>query len=83
MPARPWVDPVKDGTAAERDLRIGRKTWPQLVAEAGWDPEEQLEEIEKRSPRAKAAGLDFGSKAAGKPSPAADDSEDDDDTAQD
>ena len=83
MPARPWVDPEKDGKAVERDIRIGRKTWSQMAAEAGWDPEEQLEEIERWGPRTKAAGLDFGAKAEPAKPAATDDSEDGNDPAQD
>ncbi|MEW5422663.1 phage portal protein [Amorphus sp. 3PC139-8] len=83
MPPRPMVDPDKDGKAIERDLRLGRKTWPQMVAETGEDPEEQAEEVEKWSPRLKAAGVDFGAKSAGDATAPVDDNGDANDTAQD
>lgn len=65
MPKRPWVDPDKDGKATERDLRLGRLTWPQMVAEAGRDPDTQIEEIEDWLPFLKAAGIDFGTAKPG------------------
>lgn len=83
MPPRPMVDPDKDGKAIERDLRLGRKTWPQMVAETGEDPEEQAEEIERWSPRLMAAGVDFGVKGASATPPAENSDEESDDTAQD
>lgn len=39
------VDPLKDAQTAVEEMRLGRKTWPQIVAEQGYDPDEQLAEI--------------------------------------
>ncbi len=62
-PAFGSVDPLKDAEAAEVDLRIGRRTWPQAVAEQGYDPQEQINEIEKWKPELEKAGVDFSGKA--------------------
>jgi len=58
LPARPgpwpveWapprfemVDPLKDTAAIQMQLRLGLITWGQAVAEMGWDPQRQADEI--------------------------------------
>jgi lambda family phage portal protein len=39
------VDPAKDAQATKMRIRIGTTTWPEAVAENGYDPQSQLEEI--------------------------------------
>jgi lambda family phage portal protein len=51
------VDPAKDAQAAKTNLRIGRTTWPEMVAEAGQDPESQIAEIETWNKKFDAAGI--------------------------
>ena len=41
------VDPYKDAQAANMDIRSGRKTWEQAVAELGYDPVAQLDAIQR------------------------------------
>lgn len=62
-PARPWVDPVKDADAEEKLMRLGLKTWPQAVAERGYDPQQQLAEIAASQTEADDLGLKFDSDA--------------------
>jgi len=85
MPRRPLVDPDKDGKAMERDLRMGRATWPQMVTEAGRNPDEQLAEIEEWKPRITVAGVTFDSSPSPAPAVADDNNGDgtDDDTEDD
>jgi lambda family phage portal protein len=65
-PAFGSVDPEKDANAAMVDMQIGRATWPQVVAEQGYDPHKQIEEIKKWKPELEAAGVTFtGGKNAG------------------
>ena len=51
------VDPEKDATADLLELRIGGKTWPQLVAERGLDPKAQLDEMKEHAKSLDKAGL--------------------------
>jgi lambda family phage portal protein len=51
------VDPVKDAQAAKTNLRLGRTTWPEMVIEAGQDPETQINEIEAWNKRFDKAGI--------------------------
>ncbi len=44
-PPMPILEPDKEGLAWQRLLRIGARTWPQMVAELGQDPSAQLAEI--------------------------------------
>jgi lambda family phage portal protein len=41
------VDPVKDAEAALKDIRMGRKTWFEVVLENGFDPREQMSQIQR------------------------------------
>lgn len=41
------VDPLKDALAVLAEIRMGRMTWEQGVAELGYDPAAQLEAIER------------------------------------
>lgn len=45
----PSVDPAKDAEATKSRVRSGFQTWAEGVAEYGYDPEEQVEEIERWS----------------------------------
>lgn len=60
FPSRPWVDPLKDVMALERQMDLGLESWPDAVAARGQDPEAQLAEIEAIMPRLKALGLAVG-----------------------
>lgn len=44
-PPAPMIEPDREGTALQRLLRIGAITWPEMVRERGYDPEEVLAEI--------------------------------------
>jgi capsid protein len=46
-PPMPILEPDKEGLAYQRLVRIGAMTWPQMVRELGYDPTEQLDEIER------------------------------------
>lgn len=45
-PPMPILEPDKEGLAYQRLVRAGAMTWPQMVRELGYDPTEQLDEIE-------------------------------------
>jgi lambda family phage portal protein len=47
MPAWEPIDPLKELQADILAVRAGRLTWPQFVAAWGFDPEAQLDEIQK------------------------------------
>lgn len=47
MPAVEPIDPLKDLQADILAVRAGRMTWPQFVASWGFEPEDQLDEIER------------------------------------
>jgi hypothetical protein len=84
-PPMPILEPDKEGLAYQRLLRVGAKTWPQMVRELGEDPQTQLDEIENfnkeidrrgivldSDPRkTTAAGQQQMTAPAGKPAPAA------------
>ncbi len=56
-PARRFTDPQKE-IAAERDeVRAGRKTWDQMVAASGEDPDEQAAAIARRNAQFDEAGI--------------------------
>lgn len=44
-PARAYVNPREDVAARKEEIRNGLKTWYQGVAEQGWDPDEQIDQI--------------------------------------
>lgn len=46
-PKMPSVDPLKDATATDLRLSGGTETWAEAVGERGYDPDEQLAEIER------------------------------------
>lgn len=58
------LDRKIEAEADEIELRIGKKSWPQLIGEQGIDPEKQATEIETWKPRLEAAGVIFTDKAA-------------------
>ncbi len=51
------VDPYKDGMAAELAVRTGALTWAQMVAERGYDPDDQLDEIAAYNKKMDARGV--------------------------
>ena len=51
------VDPIKDTSAAIMQVRAGAMTWGQFVAEFGWDPRSQLNEIAQWAKLAKDLGV--------------------------
>jgi len=51
------VDPTKDGPALRDMVRIGAMTWPQMVSEQGYDPEEQAAAIAESNARLDALGI--------------------------
>lgn len=60
FPKRPWVDPLKDIAALEREMDLGLVTWPDAVAARGEDPQQQIAEVETWNGRLTAAGLPVG-----------------------
>ena len=58
-PKMPSVDPSKDAQATETRMSNGTLTWPEAVAEGGFDPEEQFEEIKRWNQDFDAAGAVF------------------------
>ncbi len=46
-PPMPILEPDKEGLAYLRLVRVGAMTWQQMVRELGYDPMEQLDEIEE------------------------------------
>jgi lambda family phage portal protein len=46
-PPMPILEPDKEGLAYQRAVRNGQMTWAQMVRELGFDPIEQLDEIEE------------------------------------
>lgn len=44
-PVFEMVDPLKDALAVKEQLRLGLLTWPQAVAQMGWEPRRQLAQI--------------------------------------
>ena len=53
------LDRLEEAKADEKELGLGKVTWPQLVGNQGYDPEEQIQQIEKWKPRLEAAGVNF------------------------
>lgn len=58
-PAFDLLDRLNEAEADELELRIGKKTWPQMVGQQGEDPEKQVQAIEEWKPRLDAAGVSF------------------------
>ena len=46
-PPMPMIEPDKEGLAYLRNIRIGLITWPEMVRERGYDPDEVLKEIQE------------------------------------
>jgi lambda family phage portal protein len=53
------VDPLKDSMADKVKLRIGKVTWPDMVAAEGQDPQQQLDEVVAWNKKFDAAGVIF------------------------
>ncbi len=51
------VDPQKDANAMQTRVRNGTQTWEQAVADEGYDPEEQIEEIKRTNEAMDANGI--------------------------
>lgn len=51
------LDPLAEAKGIEKEIRLGLKTEPQAISEAGWDPDEQIEEIAAWNARKDAAGI--------------------------
>ena len=58
-PAFDLLDRLTESKADQVELQIGKKTWQQLVASAGYDPRKQLDQIEEYAADLKEAGVDF------------------------
>ncbi len=56
-PRRRWVDPVKEVGATRDAVRAGLMTQREAIAEQGWDPDEQLDEIAATNARLDALGV--------------------------
>lgn len=56
-PRRRWVDPVKEVGATRDAVRSGLVTQREAIAEQGWDPDEQLDEIAATNARLDALGV--------------------------
>jgi lambda family phage portal protein len=63
-PKREWIDPEKDGRAEALALRIGKRTWPQMISQDGEDPDEQAAEISKWKPILDPLDLDYSANGA-------------------
>lgn len=57
MPKYGSVDPQKDANATQTAIRNGTKTWPQAVGEEGYDPDEQIAEIQEANKKLDEAGI--------------------------
>jgi lambda family phage portal protein len=53
----PMIDPAQEGLALQRLLRIGALTWPEMIRQLGWDPDEVLTEIQTWNQKLDAAGV--------------------------
>lgn len=51
------VDPIRDTEALKAQVRAGLMTWPEAVAEMGYDPTTQLDEIADWTKRFRAKGV--------------------------
>lgn len=59
------LDRLEEAKADEKELGLGKVTWPQLVGNQGLDPEEQIAQIETWKDRLEAAGVSFFPKQVG------------------
>jgi lambda family phage portal protein len=78
VPARPWVDPMKDIQAKREELALGLTSWSDEVAARGYDPQERLEQLAQEHKELAAAGLSFGQAPAAAPEPKGDAQDDED-----
>lgn len=53
----PLIDPESEGLALMRLVRIGALSWPEMVRERGYDPEQLLAEISEWTKKFKALGV--------------------------
>lgn len=60
-PPMPILEPDKEGLAWQRLIRIGARTWPQMVRELGYDPSAQLAEIKEYNEAFDDLGITFDS----------------------
>jgi lambda family phage portal protein len=51
------IDPQKEALAIQTSIRNGIKTWPQAVGEEGYDPDEQIAEIQEANKKLDEAGI--------------------------
>jgi lambda family phage portal protein len=51
------LDPAAEADGLKKMIRAGLKTWPQAVAEQGYDPEQQIREIAETNAKMDAAGV--------------------------
>jgi len=58
-PAFELLDRESEAKADQLELQTGKRSWPQMVAAAGNNPEEHLAEIEQYVERLRAAGVNF------------------------
>jgi capsid protein len=56
-PPPPMLDPTAEGTAYKNLVRIGARTWPEMVRELGYDPQEVLSEIKAWNAKLDEAGV--------------------------
>ena len=56
-PPMPMIEPDREGLAYARNIRIGAMTWPEMVRERGYDPEQVLEDMKDWNARFDAAGI--------------------------
>lgn len=61
-PAFDLLDREAEARADEIEGRVGTKTWPQLIARQGYDPEEQIAVITEYKSRLEKAGIVFSEK---------------------
>jgi lambda family phage portal protein len=57
------LDRKAEAEADELELRLGKRTWPQMVGDQAQDPEKQIAEIQVWKPRLAEAGVTFNAKA--------------------
>lgn len=60
------LDRKAEAEADQIELQIGKKTWPQMVGNQGYDPAKQLDDIAKWKPELEKAGVRFFPNTGGK-----------------